>query len=49
MQRLLSPHRPMQPAPVNIHEILERVRSLLTAEFPRSLRCVATTTPACRI
>jgi len=38
MQRLLSPHRPMQPGPVNIHEILERVRSLLTAEFPRTLK-----------
>lgn len=37
MQRLLSPHRPMQPGPVNIHEILERVRSLLTAEFPLTL------------
>lgn len=37
MQRLLSPHRAMQPATVNIHEILERVRSLLTAEFPGSL------------
>ena len=24
----------MQPGPVNIHEILERVRSLLHAEFP---------------
>jgi two-component system nitrogen regulation sensor histidine kinase GlnL len=37
MMRLLSPHRPMQPGAVNIHEILERVRSLLTAEFPKSL------------
>ena len=37
MRRLLSPHRPMQPGPVNIHEILERVRSLLTAEFPQTL------------
>lgn len=37
MQRLLSPHRPMHPGTVNIHEILERVRSLLTAEFPESL------------
>jgi two-component system nitrogen regulation sensor histidine kinase GlnL len=37
MKRLLSPHRPMQPGPVNIHEILERVRSLLTAEFPQVL------------
>lgn len=38
MQRLLRPHRPMLPAAVNIHEILERVRSLLTAEFPGSLK-----------
>ncbi|WP_291992524.1 nitrogen regulation protein NR(II) [Candidatus Accumulibacter sp. ACC003] len=37
MRRLLSPHRPMQPGPVNIHEILERVRSLLRAEFPNLL------------
>ena len=37
MKRLLSPHRPMQPGHVNIHEILERVRSLLTAEFPQTL------------
>jgi two-component system nitrogen regulation sensor histidine kinase GlnL len=37
MQRLLTPHRPMLPATVNIHEILERVRSLLRAEFPGSL------------
>lgn len=37
MKRLLSPHRPMQPGPVNIHEILERVRSLLHAEFPKVL------------
>ena len=37
MQRLLTPHRTMLPTTVNIHEILERVRSLLTAEFPGSL------------
>jgi len=37
MKRLLSPHRLMQPGPVNIHEILERVRSLLNAEFPQTL------------
>ncbi|HSG22954.1 MAG TPA: nitrogen regulation protein NR(II) [Azonexus sp.] len=40
MQRLLRPHRPMLPATVNIHEILERVRSLLTAEFPGSLQII---------
>jgi len=38
MQRLLTPQRAMQPSTVNIHEILERVRSLLTAEFPRTLK-----------
>ncbi|MFZ9616332.1 MAG: two-component system sensor histidine kinase NtrB, partial [Fluviibacter sp.] len=32
MQRLLQPHQGMQPAPTNIHEILERVRSLILAE-----------------
>ena len=37
MQRLLTPHRAMLPTTVNIHEILERVRSLLRAEFPGSL------------
>ena len=37
MQRLLTPHRAMVPSTVNIHEILERVRSLLTAEFPGTL------------
>lgn len=37
LQRLLSPHRQMQPSRVNIHEILERVRSLLKAEFPDQL------------
>nr|MBL8411284.1 PAS domain-containing protein [Dechloromonas sp.] len=40
MQRLLTPHRAMLPTTVNIHEILERVRSLLTAEFSRSLQIV---------
>jgi two-component system nitrogen regulation sensor histidine kinase GlnL len=38
MQRLLTPHRAMLPTTVNIHEILERVRSLLTADFPGSLQ-----------
>ncbi len=33
MQRLLSSHRTMQPALVNIHEILERVLRLIHAEF----------------
>jgi len=33
MRRLLSSHRAMQPAQVNIHELLERVRRLVHAEF----------------
>ncbi len=33
MQRLLSSHRVMQPAQVSIHEILERVRRLIHAEY----------------
>ncbi len=34
MQRLLSSHRAMQPGQVNVHELLERVRRLIHAEFP---------------
>ncbi len=34
MQRLLSSHRAMQPAQANIHELLERVRRLIHAEYP---------------
>lgn len=33
MQRLLSSHRVMQPAQVSMHEILERVRRLIHAEY----------------
>jgi two-component system nitrogen regulation sensor histidine kinase GlnL len=34
MHRLLSSHRTMQPAQINVHEIIERVRKLIQAEFP---------------
>lgn len=34
MDRLLTPHRPPHMGPVNIHEVCERVRSLILAEFP---------------
>ncbi|HSN38646.1 MAG TPA: nitrogen regulation protein NR(II) [Burkholderiales bacterium] len=34
MDRLLTPHRLPQPAQVNIHEVLERVRSVILAEYP---------------
>jgi two-component system nitrogen regulation sensor histidine kinase GlnL len=37
MDRLLTPHRLPQPGPINVHEALERVRSLLLAEFPEGI------------
>ena len=37
MDRMLTPHRLPQSAPLNVHEVLERVRSLLIAEFPRGV------------
>ncbi len=37
MDRLLAPHRPPQNGPINVHEVLERVRSLLLAEAPRGI------------
>jgi len=41
VDRLLAPHRrPHVVAAVNIHEICERVRSLVLAEFPRGLSVV---------
>ena len=38
MDRLLTPHRPPQFAALNIHEVLERVRSLVMAEFPEGIQ-----------
>jgi two-component system nitrogen regulation sensor histidine kinase GlnL len=38
MDRLLAPNRIPQLAPLNIHEALERVRSLLLAEFTDGIR-----------
>jgi two-component system, NtrC family, nitrogen regulation sensor histidine kinase GlnL len=39
VDRLLAPHRkPHLEADMNIHEVCERVRSLIVAEFPRGLR-----------
>jgi two-component system nitrogen regulation sensor histidine kinase GlnL len=38
VDRLLAPHRhPRVVGPVNIHEVCERVRALILAEFPRGL------------
>ena len=39
VDRLLAPHRrPQVVAEVNIHEVCERVRALILAEFPRGLQ-----------
>jgi two-component system nitrogen regulation sensor histidine kinase GlnL len=38
MDRLLTPHRMPQMASINIHEVLERVRTLILAEFPQDIR-----------
>lgn len=38
MDRLVAPPRPFVPCAVNIHEVLERVRSLILAEFPDGIR-----------
>lgn len=41
VDRLLAPHRrPHVVGSVNIHEVCERVRSLILAEFPRGLQVV---------
>jgi two-component system, NtrC family, nitrogen regulation sensor histidine kinase GlnL len=37
MDRLLAPHRLPQPALLNVHEVLERVRSIIRAEFPEGV------------
>ncbi|MDH3288370.1 MAG: nitrogen regulation protein NR(II) [Betaproteobacteria bacterium] len=33
LDRLLTPHRLPQPAPLNVHEVLDRVRSVILAEY----------------
>ena len=40
MDRMLTPHRPPRITAVNIHEVLERVRSLLAAEFPKRIQLI---------
>jgi two-component system, NtrC family, nitrogen regulation sensor histidine kinase GlnL len=41
VDRLLAPHRrPHVVSDVNIHEVCERVRSLIVAEFPKGLKVV---------
>ncbi len=40
MDNLLTPHRLPQIAPINIHEALERVRSVIVAEYPKGISVV---------
>jgi len=40
LDRLLTPRRAVQLAQVNIHEVLERVRSLVLAEFPEGISAI---------
>ncbi len=40
MDRLLTPHRLPQMARLNIHEVLERVRTLVLAEFPAGITVI---------
>jgi len=37
MDRLLTPHRLPRPAPLNVHEVLERVKSVVLAEAQQGL------------
>ncbi|MEW6689747.1 MAG: nitrogen regulation protein NR(II) [Pseudomonadota bacterium] len=46
LDRLLAPRRAVQLAKVNIHEVLERVRSLVLAEFPRGISCLRNYDPS---
>jgi two-component system nitrogen regulation sensor histidine kinase GlnL len=48
LDRLLTPaKRPVVQA-VNVHEVLERVRSLIQRRIPAACNSIAITTPACR-
>ena len=46
LDRLLTPRRTAQLAPVNVHEVLERVRSLVQAEFPQGISCLRNYDPS---
>ncbi len=46
MDRLLTPHRPPQPVRLNIHEVLERVRNLVLAEFGQGVSILCNYDPS---
>jgi two-component system, NtrC family, nitrogen regulation sensor histidine kinase GlnL len=46
LDRLLTPRRTVQLDQVNIHEVLERVRSLVLAEFPQGIAAIRNYDPS---
>jgi two-component system nitrogen regulation sensor histidine kinase GlnL len=46
LDRLLAPQRAARAAPVNVHAVLERVRSLTLAEFPEGVSIVRNYDPS---
>ena len=46
LDRLLTPRRTVQLGQVNIHEVLERVRSLVLAEFPDGISAIRNYDPS---
>jgi len=46
LDRLLTPQRAPEPAPLNIHEVLERVRTLVLAEFGGSVSILCNYDPS---
>lgn len=46
LDRLLTPRRTVQLGQVNIHEVLERVRSLVLAEFPQRISAIRNYDPS---
>jgi two-component system nitrogen regulation sensor histidine kinase GlnL len=46
LDRLLTPRRTVQLGQVNIHEVLERVRSLVLAEYPQGISAIRNYDPS---
>ncbi len=46
LDRLLTPQRPSQPALLNIHEVFERVRTLVLAEFGQGVSILCNYDPS---
>ncbi|HTN29029.1 MAG TPA: nitrogen regulation protein NR(II) [Burkholderiales bacterium] len=46
LDRLLTPQRPWQPAKLNIHEVFERVRTLVLAEFEQKVAILCNYDPS---